>query len=255
MGHFMPQALPPAKSDKTRLDIRLVELGLAPSRNKAQALIVAGDVCVDGAVCSKPSVLTGPDQKIELKQKEKFVSRGGLKLEGALADLSVDPSGKCVIDVGASTGGFTDCLLQKGAVHVTAVDVGYGQIAVSLRSDPRVTLKERTNARYLKPGDFDAPFDLALIDVSFISLDKILPVVMTLLRPGGEILALIKPQFEAGRAKVKKGVVKDATVHETVIQRIRSILENLGCEVLGVKPSRLQGPKGNVEFFVYAIVL
>ncbi len=238
---------------KTRLDVRLVELGLAASRHKAQALILAGHVLVAGNVQSKPDFSVAPDQILSLKEKEKFVSRGGIKMQGALEAFGVKPAGKFALDIGASTGGFTDCLLQHGAVHVTAVDVGYGQIAEKLRKDTRVTLVERVNARYLKAQDFTRPFDLATVDVSFISLEIILPTICPLLKPGGEILALIKPQFEAGRAQVKKGVVRDAAVHEAVVEKIRHALEKLGCSVLGVSPSPIQGPKGNVEFFIFAL--
>ncbi len=237
---------------KQRLDIRLVELGLVASRSKAQALILAGSALVNGAVQSKPDFSVLSTDVLAIKQKEQFVSRGGIKLAGALQAFDVDVSGKEVLDVGASTGGFTDCLLQHGAAGVTAVDVGYGQIAQLLRDDPRVTLMERVNARYLKPTDFPRPFDMATIDVSFISLDKILPVIGPLLKPGGEILALIKPQFEAGRKEVKKGVVRDPKVHDAVISRIKTLSESLGWKVSGVVASPLKGPKGNVEFFLHA---
>ncbi len=240
-------------TNKTRLDVSLVELGLAASRHKAQALILAGHVLVSGNVQSKPDFSVTPDQILTLKEKEKFVSRGGIKMQGALDTLGVKPAGKFVLDVGASTGGFTDCLLQNGAVHVTAVDVGYGQIAESLRKDMRVSLMDRVNARYLKPQDFSRQFDLATVDVSFISLEIILPAIVPLLKPGGEILALIKPQFEAGRAQVKKGVVRDTAVHEAVVEKISHVLEALGCSVLGVSPSPIQGPKGNIEFFIFAL--
>ena len=229
-----------------------MELGLAPSRHKAQALIHAGSVLVNGQVQDKPDFGVVPSDGISLKAREPYVSRGGIKLAGALEDLHVDVAGKEVLDVGASTGGFTDCLLQHGASRVTAVDVGYGQIAQLLRDDPRVTLLERINARYLKPADFPQKFDMATIDVSFISLDKILPAVTPLLKPGGEVLALIKPQFEAGRAQVKKGVVRDARVHERVVDDVKKTLGSLGCEVLGVATSVLQGPKGNIEFFIHS---
>ncbi len=227
-----------------------MELGLAESRNKAQALILAGAVLVDGAVQSKTDFQVSADQTVSLKEKQKFVSRGGLKLEGAIKHFGVNAHGKRVLDVGASTGGFTDCLLQSGASHVTALDVGHGQIADTLRHDARVTVLEKINARNLKPSDFSQPFDMAVIDVSFISLEKIVPAVLPLLRQGAELLALIKPQFEAGRKDAKKGVVRDSEVHAAVIAKIEKFLEGLGLKVQGTIPSVITGPKGNLEFFI-----
>ncbi len=211
---------------------------------------MAGAVLVDGVVQSKTDFQVSADQAVTLKEKQKFVSRGGLKLEGALKHFGVNAHGKRVLDVGASTGGFTDCLLQGGAVHVTALDVGHGQIADVLRKDARVTVLEKINARNLKPSDFPQPFDMAVIDVSFISLEKIIPAVLPLLRQGGELLALIKPQFEAGRKEAKKGVVRDSEVHAAVIAKIEKFLEGLGLKVQGTIPSVITGPKGNLEFFI-----
>ncbi len=235
---------------KKRLDTLLVERGLAESREKAQALILAGKVLVEGEVVSKPGTFIRPEARIEVKGSLPYVSRGGLKLEFALKAFKVDPAGKVAIDVGASTGGFTDCLLQHGAARVYAVDVGYGQLAWKLRQDPRVVVLERTNIRYLE--SLPEPVDLATIDVSFISLRLVLPPVIRLMKPRAEILALIKPQFEAGREKVGRGgVVRDPQVHKEVLESLVDYAHSLGLSTLGLVPSPLLGPAGNVEFFAY----
>jgi len=235
---------------KQRLDVILVERGLAESREKAQALILAGKVLVEGKVISKPGAFVHPKASIEVKEGLPYVSRGGLKLEFALKTFGVDPAGKVAIDVGASTGGFTDCLLQHGASKVYAVDVGYGQLAWKLRQDPRVVVLERTNIRYL--ASLPELVDLATIDVSFISLRLVLPPVLNLLKPEAEIVALIKPQFEAGREKVgKKGVVRDPQVHREVLESLIDFAHGLGLSTSGLTVSPLLGPEGNVEFFAY----
>jgi 23S rRNA (cytidine1920-2'-O)/16S rRNA (cytidine1409-2'-O)-methyltransferase len=236
---------------KQRLDVLLAELGLYPSREKAKAHILAGEVTINGQVRTGAGEKVRIDSAIEIKGADKFVSRGGDKLAGALDSFALDVAGLRALDVGASTGGFTDCLLQRGATHVTAVDVGYGQIALSLRGDPRVTVIERTNARNIQPSQFDGKFDLATVDVSFISLEKILPALAGLLSTGGRILALVKPQFEAGPEKVRRGgVVKDPAVHVEVLQNVfRSSMKNklvpIACAI-----SPITGPAGNIEFFM-----
>lgn len=235
---------------KQRLDILLTETGLAPSREKAKAIIMSGVVFVGGVRRDKPGMSVDTDAEIEIKGEiMPYVSRGGKKLEKALRYFQVSPEGCTCIDCGASTGGFTDCLLQNGAKHVYSVDVGYGQLAWSIRSDARVTVMERTNVRYLTPEDFPEKMDLAVIDVSFISLRIVLPAVYNLLRDGGEVLCLIKPQFEAGREKVgKKGIVRDRAVHREVIDNFISDAEKIGFGVLGVTFSPIRGPEGNIEY-------
>lgn len=239
---------------KIRLDQLLVEKGLAESREKARRLIVAGQVLVDGQPSPKPGQTLSPDREIVLKEVEQFVSRGGEKLEGAMAAFKLDLTGKVCLDIGSSTGGFTDCMLQHGAVKVYAVDVGKGQLHWKLREDPRVTVMEGVNARYLTPADIPEMADFASIDTSFISLTNILPAVKGLLKPGGEIVSLIKPQFEAGKKEVDKGrgVITDPAIHEAVIAKIREFgTEELGLEWLGLATSPLKGPKGNIEFLAY----
>ncbi len=235
---------------KKRLDVLLVEKGLAESREKAQALILAGKVLVNGELVYKPGTFIHPEAKIEVKEGIPYVSRGGLKLEFAIKTFGIDLRGKVTIDVGASTGGFTDCLLQHGAAKVYAVDVGYGQLAWKLRQDPRVIVLERTNIRYL--DSLPEPVDLATIDVSFISLRLVLPPVLRLMKPEAEIIALVKPQFEAGREKVGKGgVVRDPMVHREVLENLVNYAHSLGLVTLGLTTSPLLGPAGNVEFFAY----
>jgi 23S rRNA (cytidine1920-2'-O)/16S rRNA (cytidine1409-2'-O)-methyltransferase len=238
---------------KARLDLLLVERGLAESREKARAMIMAGEVEVDGRRIDKPGHAVSCSSVIVVRKAyPPYVSRGGLKLEAALANFSVDVNGMVILDVGASTGGFTDCLLQRGAREVIAVDVGYGQLHWKLRQDPRVKLLEKTNIRMLRPEDLPGEVDGAVIDVSFISLELVLPPVSALVKRGGFILALIKPQFEAGRGQVGKGgVVRDPAVHERVIEKVRGASRRLGWTVEGHMDSPILGPKGNREFFTY----
>jgi len=238
-------------SAKKRLDALLFEKGLFESREKAKATIMSGLVYVDSQKADKPGMAVGDDAQIEVRSSHKtaYVSRGGLKLEKALDFFGINPEGLTVIDIGASTGGFTDCLLKRGAKKVYAVDVGYGQLAWSIRTDPRVVVMERTNIRFMKEEDLADRPDMAVIDVSFISLRLVLPVASGLLAPDGQILALIKPQFEAGREKVgKKGVVRDPAVHEEVLSNVVSYCE--GCElyVKALTFSPIRGPEGNIEY-------
>ena len=236
----------------------MVEQGLAETRSQARALIMAGQVLVmsSGNISrrvEKAGQMLSIETELTLKKKgQKFVSRGGLKLDGALEDLGVDVRDARVLDIGASTGGFTDCLLKRGAAHVTAVDVGYGQLHWRLRQDSRVRVLERINARYLKKEQFQEPFDLAVIDVSFISLSLILPPVKALVKPGGYILALVKPQFEAERGKVTRGgVVRDKRVQAYTVTKIADTARSMGLEVCAQTPARLKGPKGNQEYFLF----
>lgn len=241
--------------EKERLDLLLVNRGFFNTREKARSAILAGVVFVDGQKCDKPGSRYNHDCEISIKKNvNPFVSRGGLKLEKALKVFSIVLDGKTAIDIGASTGGFTDCMLKNGAARVYAVDVGYGQLAWELRQDPRVVCMERTNIRYVKPEDIGQPLDFATIDVSFISLKLVLPVVWNLLKPDGEVVCLIKPQFEAGREKVgKKGVVKDPSVHREVIADIVDISIKLGFSVKGMDFSPIKGPEGNIEYLLYLI--
>jgi 23S rRNA (cytidine1920-2'-O)/16S rRNA (cytidine1409-2'-O)-methyltransferase len=238
---------------RERLDKLLVDRGLTSSRERARALILAGQVVVGEHTVDKAGMKIEIDAAIRLKGDDiPFVSRGGLKLDHALNTFAIDVTGRTAIDVGASTGGFTDCLLQRGAATVYAVDVGYGQLAWKLREDPRVVCLERTNIRQLAPDALDKEPDLAVIDASFISLDKVLPPTLALLAPIAEIVALIKPQFEVGKGQVGKGgVVRDPGQHAAVIERIRSEAENLGCTVCGVTDSPVLGQKGNREFLIH----
>jgi len=235
----------------TRLDQALVERALCDSRERAKRLILAGVVRVNGHPAKKASDNIKPDDEIVVETPEKFVSRGGHKLEHALEHFQLNVAGLTAIDIGASTGGFTDCLLQRGAVKVFAVDVGQGQLAWKLRSDARVVVMEKTNARFLKPENFPAPADLIVADCSFISLTKILPPAMPLLKPDGKIVALIKPQFEAGKAEVDKGrgVITDAAIHERVLAELKDFVgAQAGLCWRGVVESPLLGPAGNKEF-------
>ena len=237
---------------KDRLDKLLVELNLVPTRAKARALILAGRVKVDSHVIDKAGASVKPGSSIEVAEASSFASRGGEKLEYAIRHFQVEVEGNVALDVGASTGGFTDCLLQRGARKVYAVDVGYGQLAWSLRTDPRVVVMDRTNARALTHEMFEERPQLATIDVSFISLTLVLPPVTEVLYREGQILALIKPQFEAGREHVGKGgVVRDAAVHEKVVEKIAGFAQELGLSYGGVAESPLLGPAGNKEFFAY----
>ena len=238
---------------KERLDVLLVSLGLAESRAKAQATIMAGEVYVNGQKADKSGMEVDITSNIEVRGSAcPYVSRGGLKLEKALKKFGVDPTGYVCSDSGASTGGFTDCLLQQGASKVFAIDVGYGQLAWKIRNDPRVVVMERTNIRYVTPEDLGEPLDLSVIDVSFISLGLVLPVVKTLLKPTGQVLCLIKPQFEAGKDKVgKKGVVRDPAVHEEVLQNFISLAKSLDFTIRNLTFSPVKGPEGNIEFLAH----
>ncbi len=238
---------------KERLDKLMVERGLAQSRERARSLILAGRVLVGDLVVDKPGTPVRSDLEIRLKGEDiPYVSRGGLKMARALEVFAVRVAGRIAIDVGASTGGFTDCLLQQGAALVYAVDVGYGQLAWKLRQDSRVVNMERTNIRHLEPGQLPERPSLAVIDASFISLEKVLPPTLALLADEAEIIALIKPQFEVGRGEVGKGgVVRDAAKQAAVIERIRLLATSLGCRVLGETESPILGPKGNREFLIW----
>ncbi len=243
----------PTSGDKERLDTALVGRGLAESRHKARAVILAGAVLVDGARVDKAGTLVNRNAEIALTTSScPYVGRGGMKLAGALAELGVDVRGLVMLDVGASTGGFTDCLLQAGARSVYALDVGYGQLDWRLRTDERVVVMERTNIRHTQPTDFPQQIDGVVIDVSFISLALVLPVVHRIVREGGFVIALIKPQFEVGKGEVGKGgVVKDAEKHRAVVARVSATAGDIGFSVAGSVPSPLLGPKGNREFFIY----
>lgn len=237
---------------KVRLDRLLVANGLVESREKARALILEGKVLVNDIKVDKAGTPVDPDASLNVLQKIPYVSRGGLKLETALRSFNIDVDDKIAMDVGASTGGFTDCLLQHGAKKVYAVDVGYGQLAWKLRNNPRVILLEKTNIRYLRKNAVASEIDIATIDVSFISLLKVIPKVSEFLAPHGEIVALIKPQFEVTRKDVRKGgVVKDEAKRLEVIYKITKEVKDMGLEVKGVKKSPLIGPKGNIEYFIY----
>ncbi len=239
---------------KKRLDVLLVEQGYADSRTKAQAIIMSGQVYVDGQKADKPGVSYEESVSLEVRGAAcPYVSRGGLKLEKALRDFGVDPTGYVCSDSGASTGGFTDCLLQQGASKVFAIDVGYGQLDWKIRSDPRVVVMERTNVRYVTPEQLGEPLDLSVVDVSFISLKIVLPVIQTFLKPGqGQVLCLIKPQFEAGREKVgKKGVVRDPAVHQEVLDDFVALTQSIGFTILGLTFSPVKGPEGNIEFLAH----
>ncbi len=236
---------------KKRLDVLLVENGYADNRTKAQAIIMSGNVYVNGQKADKPGI--SYEETVELEVRGAvcpYVSRGGLKLEKALRDFGVKPEGYVCSDSGASTGGFTDCLLQQGASKVFAIDVGYGQLDWKIRSDPRVVVMERTNIRYVTPEDLGEQLDLSVIDVSFISLKIVLPAIKALLKPGkGQVLCLIKPQFEAGREKVgKKGVVRDSATHKEVLDNFVELANSLEFKILGLTFSPVKGPEGNIEF-------
>ena len=240
-------------ANKTRLDVLLVERGLQESRQRAQAAIMSGQVFVGGQRVDKPGTAVPNDAEIEIRGNTlTYVSRGGLKLEKAMATFPITLEGAVCADIGASTGGFTDCMLQNGAAPVYAVDVGYGQLAWKLRSDPRVVCLERTNARYLTHEQIPPELDFASIDVSFISLKLILPAVYGLLKPQGHVACLVKPQFEAGREKVgKKGVVRDPAVHREVLEHFLIHAKESGFTVLGLTYSPIRGPEGNIEYLGY----
>ena len=239
---------------KERLDVLLVKRGLAQSREKAKALIMAGDVFVDGQREDKAGTMFEEERaRIEVRSAGlKYVSRGGLKLEKAMECFPIRLEDKICMDIGASTGGFTDCMLQNGAKRVYSVDVGHGQLAWKLRNDGRVVCMEKTNFPHMKPGDIPDLLDFASVDVSFISLTKILLPARNLLAPGGEMVCLIKPQFEAGREKVgKKGVVRDPSVHREVIQKVMDFADLMGFSILGLTWSPVKGPEGNIEYLIH----
>jgi 23S rRNA (cytidine1920-2'-O)/16S rRNA (cytidine1409-2'-O)-methyltransferase len=237
---------------KTRLDQLVVDRGLAPSRERARALILAGHVLVDGKPAGKAGTAVDHDAAIELLEPDHpYVGRGGLKLAHALDAFSISADGRECLDIGASTGGFTDVLLQRGAARVVALDVGHGQIDWKIRNDPRVIVVEGFNARHLTPADLPGPVDLVVIDVSFISLRQIFPVIPSLLRPGADVVALVKPQFEAGRAEVRKGIIHDAAVHERVLAEVAAAAAAIGLRPAGSTPSPITGQKGNVEFLLH----
>ena len=235
---------------KKRLDVLLVERLYADTRSKAQGIIMSGNVYVNGQKADKAG--TSFEETVEIEVRGAvcpYVSRGGLKLEKALRDFGVDVNGFVCSDSGASTGGFTDCLLQQGAKKVFAIDVGYGQLDWKIRSDERVVVMERTNIRYVTPEDLGEPLDLSVIDVSFIGLEIVLPTIKTLLKPTGQVLCLIKPQFEAGKENVgKKGVVRDPKIHQMVLDNFVSLVDGLGFKILGLTFSPVKGPEGNIEF-------
>jgi 23S rRNA (cytidine1920-2'-O)/16S rRNA (cytidine1409-2'-O)-methyltransferase len=239
-------------AEKQRLDKLMVERSLAPSRERAQALIMAGQVVVGDHTVDKAGQQVAVDVEIRIKGEVlPYVSRGGLKLRGALDQFALDVTGLTAIDVGASTGGFTDCLLQAGAARVFAVDVGYGQLAWSLQQDPRVVSMEKVNIRYLTPDQLGEVPDLAVIDASFISLAKVLPATVSLVKPGGRIIALIKPQFEVGKGEVGKGgIVRDPAGHEKAVQGVRQAAQELGLTVSGLCESPITGADGNREFLI-----
>lgn len=238
---------------KVRLDTLLYDQGLVNSREKARATIIAGEVRVNGSRIDKPGTRVDEDATLQIESRRiKYVSRGGLKLEAAIEDFQVDFRGKVVLDVGASTGGYTDCALQNGASRVFALDVGYGQLDWSLRNDPRVKVVERTNIRYYSPEKLGELVDIVTMDVSFISTTLIFPVLYILLKEDGELISLIKPQFEAGKDKVgKKGVVKDPQVHKEVLVRCIAAAGQAGFFCAGISYSPIKGPQGNIEYFLY----
>jgi 23S rRNA (cytidine1920-2'-O)/16S rRNA (cytidine1409-2'-O)-methyltransferase len=248
--------VPATRARKVRVDQLLVDRGLADSRARAQALILAGEVFAGEARVEKAGDTVPADAPLRVADRRRFVSRGGDKLDGALAALGGfdDLAGLICLDVGASTGGFTDCLLQRGAARVHAVDVGWGQLHASLRSDPRVVVRERTNARALERSDLGEAIDLVVVDASFIGIEKLLPAILRVLRPGGALVALVKPQFEAGREAVARGrgVIRDREVREAAIASAREAVIASGFEVVGEVDSGVAGPKGNVERFIHA---
>ncbi len=252
----MPAHKPEKRNvNKVRIDLLLVDRGLVESRERGQAIIIAGNVLVNGRKQEKAGSRVPDDSDIRiLGEQLRYVSRGGLKLEAALREFTVDVQGRTALDVGASTGGFTDCLLQHGAVKVYAVDVGYGQMAWRLRQDPRVVIIERVNIRHIDPVFVPEPIDIAVIDVSFISLEKVVPSILQFLKQHAEIIALIKPQFEVGKGLVGKGgIVRDEGARSTAVKRIEDFIRSIGLDVKGVIPSPIQGQDGNVEFLIHAV--
>lgn len=239
---------------KERVDVLLVDRGLVDTRARAQALVLAGEVFSGDRRIDKPGEKLADDAPLRVRDLQKYVSRGGLKLEGALDDFSFSPAGLVVADLGASTGGFTDCVLQRGATKVYAIDVGHGQLAQKLRLDPRVVVREGTNARHLTPEDVDGGVDLVVVDASFISLEKLLSACAAITKTEGHLLALIKPQFEVGREEATRGggVIRDPIVRRAAIDRVVGSVRGEGYEILGDHACRVPGPKGNVEHFVLA---
>ncbi len=251
----MNDSLPRAR--RVRADVLLCDRGLAATRAKAQALIMAGEVLSADVRVDKPGSLLAEGADLRVVPRRRFVSRGGDKLDGALDALGecfADLSGRVALDVGASTGGFTDCLLQRGAARVYAIDVGYGQLDSKLRNHPRVVSRERTNARDLSPKDFDPPVDLVVVDASFIGIDKLLPAIALVLPRHGELVALVKPQFEAGREAVSRGrgVIREGAVRDAAIEGARAAIRSAGFTIIGEVDSPLAGPKGNLERFVWS---
>jgi 23S rRNA (cytidine1920-2'-O)/16S rRNA (cytidine1409-2'-O)-methyltransferase len=234
-----------------RLDVLMAETGMAESREQAKLLVMAGAVLVNGIKAAKPSQTAAEDALIEILRESPYVSRGGYKLEKAIKEFGISPAGKTAVDIGASTGGFTDCMLQNGAIKVYAVDVGYGQLHLKLRNDNRVIVMERTNARYLSPESFAEPLLFATVDVAFISLKLILPPLIACLADGADIVALVKPQFEAEARHLKKGVVRDASIHEKVLKDMLEWLRGKKAAVNVLSYSPITGPKGNIEFLLY----
>ncbi|HYJ13728.1 MAG TPA: TlyA family RNA methyltransferase [Thermomicrobiales bacterium] len=235
---------------KLRLDQQLVESGLVETRSRARAMILAGDVLVNGLKETRAGHQVGEKDEVALRQKPRFVSRGGEKLDHALATFEIDVTGMVAADLGASTGGFSDCLLQRGAAQVYAIDVGHGQLDLRVRDDPRVVTMEKTNARFIEA--LPEPIDIVVIDVSFISLSLMFPVVSRILKPGGLCVPLIKPQFEAGREEIGKGgVVRDPAIHRRVLERTTELATANGLGTLGLVASPLQGPAGNIEFLAW----
>lgn len=235
-----------------RADVELVERGLFPSHERARAAILAGEVKADGVPVLKAGQPLAPGASVEVAERPKYVSRGGHKIEGGLDAFGLDVAGMRVLDVGASTGGFTDCVLKRGAVSVVALDVGYGQLAWSLRNDSRVTVVERTNFKNADLDALGAPFDLVVVDVSFIAFANVLPRVLAAAGPNGQVVGLVKPQFEVGKGRVgKKGVVRDPAVHTDVLESVCAAVERAGWVVRGLTWSPLKGPEGNIEFWVW----
>lgn len=251
----MRRCLPPSPDPmaRRRADVVLVERGLFESREQARAAILAGEVRIGDSPIAKAGELIDPDSALVVAERPRFVSRGGDKLLGALEAFSLDVAGMRAVDVGASTGGFTDCLLKAGACSVCAIDVGYGQLAWALRTDPRVHVVERTNIRAVDPAAVGAPFDLAVVDVSFISLGLVLPQLSALIGSSGQLLALVKPQFEAGKGRVgKRGVVRDPAVHKDVLAQVVEAVTSAGLRARGLTWSPITGPEGNIEFWIWA---
>lgn len=239
---------------KERADVLAVQQGLAPTRARAQALLLAGRIYWGERRIDKPGAQLPSDARLVLHGDERYVSRGGHKLEGALATLNIGVTDRVCADIGASTGGFTDCLLQHGAKRVYAIDVGRAQLATKLRENPQVVVREQTNARHLLPEHFEEPLDFIVVDASFIGIEKLLPAIAGLLAPGKDLLVLIKPQFQAGReeARRSRGVIRDPSLRQTIIDEARAAIVSAGFEILGDSTSSLPGPKGNVEHFTWA---